>query len=85
MKDEAEKKLKKKIVVLCLIDLACELTVAGAILHEMHKHVDYICPECGEVFTPPLKEMTFAKHTPKTRKLHCPNCGSFEYCSESYK
>ena len=40
-----------------------------------YKHVAYICPECHEIFRPRFKEMFWAYHTPKMRRLTCPNCG----------
>lgn len=48
------------------------------------KHVDYICPECHEVFKPKFKEAFFAYHTPRMRRLTCPNCGRKGLCVEVY-
>ena len=45
-------------------------------------HVQYICPECHEVFKPTLKEAFWARHTPTTRKLTCTACGHKGYCVE---
>lgn len=47
-----------------------------------YEKVDYICPECHEQFKPKFREMFFAGHTPKTRKLVCPKCGKKSYCVE---
>lgn len=47
-----------------------------------YRHVAYICPECHEVFRPTFKEMFFAAHTPKTRKLTCTACGHKGFCVE---
>ena len=47
-----------------------------------YKHVAYICPECHEVFRPTFREMFFAAHTPKTRKLTCTACGHKGFCVE---
>ena len=47
------------------------------------KSVAYICPECHHIFKPSFKEMFFANHTPKTRKLKCPNCGHKGFCVET--
>lgn len=46
------------------------------------KNTDYICPECNTQFKPSAKEFIFANHTPKTRKLKCPNCFYDGYCVE---
>ena len=47
------------------------------------RSVDYICPECHSQFHPSAKEMFFAAHTPKTRRLVCPCCGKKSYCIET--
>lgn len=46
------------------------------------KNTAYICPECHEIFKADKKEIFFAKHTPKTRKLTCTHCGHKGYCVE---
>ena len=48
------------------------------------KHTIYLCPECHTLFRPGFKEAFFARHTPKTRKLHCTQCGHHGFCIESY-
>ena len=48
------------------------------------KHVAYICPECHEVFSPRLKDVFWAYHTPKMRRLTCPKCGRKGLCVEVY-
>ncbi len=45
-------------------------------------HVNYLCPECHEVFKPTLKEAFFANHTPTARKLTCTRCGHKGFCVE---
>lgn len=47
-----------------------------------YNSVDYICPQCHTVFKPTFKEMFFAAHTPKTRKLSCKKCGHHGFCVE---
>ena len=49
-----------------------------------YRHVDYICPQCHEVFRPSFKEAFFANHTPKTRKLTCVKCGHHGFCVETW-
>lgn len=47
------------------------------------KNTDYICPECDAQFKPGLRDFLFSWHTPKTRKLKCPQCGHIGYCVET--
>ena len=47
-------------------------------------HVAYICPACHEVFKPRFREMFWAYHTPKMRRLTCPKCGRHGLCVEVY-
>ena len=49
-----------------------------------YRHAAYICPECHEVFKPKLKEVFWAYHTPKMRRLTCPKCGHRGLCVEVY-
>ena len=56
----------------------------GWLLPYYYKKISYICPNCHEVFKPTFIEMTFANHTPKTRKLTCPHCESKKWCVETY-
>lgn len=62
------------------------VAIPGGILVSIyyHKHVAYICPECHEVFSPLFKEMFWAYHTPKTRRLTCPKCNCKRLCVEVY-
>lgn len=49
-----------------------------------YKHVAFVCPECEKAFKPKLKEMFWAYHTPRTRKLVCPHCNKKSMCLEIY-
>lgn len=49
-----------------------------------YKHVAYICPECHRTFRPRFRNMFWAYHTPKMRRLVCPACGRKELCVEVY-
>ena len=49
-----------------------------------YRNTAYICPQCHEVFKPDRKEMFWARHTPKTRKLTCVKCGHHGFCVETY-
>jgi hypothetical protein len=47
-------------------------------------HVAYICPECHTVFKPRLREVFWAYHTPRMRRLICHACGRKGLCLEVY-
>lgn len=49
-----------------------------------YRRVAYICPQCHQVFRPTFREMFFAAHTPKTRKLTCTACGHKGFCVETW-
>lgn len=49
-----------------------------------YRKVNYICPECNNVFRPTPKQVFWAPHTPTTRKLKCPICSHKGYCVETY-
>lgn len=60
------------------------IIVAAMLVKMYHTNTAYICPECHVKFKPGLKNFFFAKHTSKTRKLKCTNCGKVGYCIESF-
>ena len=63
----------------------CVAAVWGVFVSKYYfDHTAYICPECHEVFKPKLKEIFFAYHTPKMRRLTCPKCGYKGLCIEVY-
>lgn len=45
--------------------------------------INYICPECNNIFKPNFKEIFWANHTPTTRKLTCPHCKVKSFCAET--
>lgn len=47
-----------------------------------YRNTEYICAECNTRFRPTVGKFLFSGHTPKTRKLKCPQCGHFGYCVE---
>ncbi len=49
-----------------------------------HRNTLYICPTCGARFRPSLRELFWARHTPKTRFLTCTKCQSRGWCVETY-
>ena len=60
------------------------ITVVGgiALAKYYYDHVEYVCPNCGDVFIPSFLAFNLAPHTPKFRKLTCPKCGKRSYCLE---
>ena len=60
------------------------ITVVGAIAlaKYYYDNVEYVCPNCGDVFIPSFLTFNLAPHTPKFRKLTCPRCGKRSYCLE---
>ena len=47
-------------------------------------HTSYICPACHEIFKPRFREVFWAYHTPRMRRLTCPKCGRKGLCVEVY-
>lgn len=68
-----------------LIVLALAVMAGIFICWYYDKMVSFICPECHQVFKPGHWESFWAKHTPTTRKLHCPGCGNHGFCVETYQ
>lgn len=59
------------------------VVLAGALLTRMYyRNTEYICAECGARFKPAFVKFMFSSHTPKTRKLTCPQCDHTGYCVE---
>lgn len=59
-------------------------TLVGAVALSKYYYdcVEYVCPNCGDVFVPTFLKFNLAPHTPKFRKLTCPKCGKKSYCLE---
>lgn len=55
---------------------------AGALSKYYYDNVEYVCPNCGDIFIPSFLAFNLAPHTPKFRKLTCPRCGKRSYCLE---
>ena len=55
---------------------------AGALSKYYYDNVEYVCPNCGDIFIPSFLAFNLAPHTPKFRKLTCPKCGKKSYCLE---
>ena len=65
-----------------VIILPFVILMAYVLVKYYYKNTAYICPECDTTFKPPMKEFFFAKHTSRTRKLTCTNCGHKGFCVE---
>ncbi len=64
--------------------LLLDVLIGGGTALYYTRRVAYICPRCHNTFRPGLRETIFARHTPKTRKLTCPDCGQKGFCVEIY-
>ena len=69
---------------LCIVYLGLVIPWGIWISKYYYDNIAYICPECHEVFKPRFKEMFWAHHTPKMRRLTCPKCGRRGMCVEVY-
>lgn len=60
------------------------MAVLGAVFFSKYYYdrVEYVCPNCGDIFIPSFLTFNLAPHTPKFRKLTCPKCGKKSYCLE---
>ncbi len=66
------------------IGMPCVLLLTVVLWLIYYKNTAYICRDCGKKFKPKPLAMFFAPHTPKTRKLVCPHCGSKKFHFEIY-
>lgn len=60
------------------------IVVAALLVNMYYQNTAYICPECNAKFKPRFKDFFFSRHTPKTRKLTCTQCGYQGWCIETY-
>ena len=61
----------------------CPIIVAVAIaVYAYYRSVEDVCPQCEAYCKPAFGEFFWAKHSPKTRWLGCPNCDYEGYCVE---
>lgn len=65
--------------------MAAAIALCVWIVRYYFARVAYICPQCHTVFRPTLREALWARHTPRTRKLHCTTCGHHGYCVETWR
>ena len=69
-----------------LFAVGAVLYVFGATFISVYyfRNTAYICPNCHHVFKPSFKEALFADHTPKMRRLTCPECNHKGLCIEVF-
>ncbi len=67
-----------------LVGLPIRIIGVIFLLKYYYSRTAYICPECNTKFKSKVKQFVFAKHTLKTRKLTCNNCGKTSFCLETY-
>ena len=60
------------------------LLSAALLVRMYYRNTQYVCAQCNAVFKPVFKQFFFARHTPKTRKLTCKECGYMGYCVEIF-
>ena len=68
-----------------LVDDACVAMYSLWLTKKYKKNVSYVCSNCHHVFNPSVIHFVTASHTPKTRKLQCPDCHEMHYCVEIAK
>lgn len=68
-----------------LVTLAVHIICAVFFAGYWYKRIEYICPECHTRFQPKKIEAVLGNHTPKMRKLTCPNCKRKIWCIEIYR
>ena len=67
-------------IMLVVLGIVLIITSAGRACVLELSYGSFECPDCGERFTPSMKEYVFAPHTPTRRYLRCPGCGEKKMC-----
>ncbi len=67
------------------IGMGVVIALGIGISYVYYHATSYICPNCHSVFHPKFKEMFWASHTPKLRRLSCPACHQKSFCIETYR
>lgn len=70
------------MILSVLVMLILVIFLSAFLTRYYYSQVQYICPNCGAKFIPSLARFIFSPHTPKFRKLKCPNCHHKSYCLE---
>lgn len=65
-------------IIALLLGVICAIQLTN----RFYNSVMYMCPHCHTEFKPRILPWMFAKHTPKTRYLSCPNCHQSHHCVE---
>ncbi|KAB2478776.1 MerR family transcriptional regulator [Staphylococcus sp. CH99b_3] len=65
-------------IIALLLGVICAIQLTN----RFYNSVMYMCPHCHTEFKPRILPWMFAKHTPKTRNLTCPNCQQVHHCVE---
>ena len=77
--------IKYRIIWPILVWAVPTIIATKIMIDYYYEKADYVCPECHCRFRPSKREFFFASHTPRTRKLNCPECGRKSYCLEVYR
>ena len=75
-------KMTTILVIEVVALIAIVFATAWGLSRYYYEQVEYVCPNCGDVFIPSFFTFNLSPHTPKFRKLTCPKCGKKSYCLE---
>lgn len=70
------------VIASVVVMLLIVLLGAFKLSQSYYKAVAYVCPHCRFTFIPSFRTFVFSAHTPKMRRLCCPNCHEKSYCLE---